>query len=131
MFMELLFAAGNNASPPPPLPSLSALGVTSARSGTCPATNNDWAVVEVGWTVTNGGDPAYEIHVLENGTLVGTLTSSAVFWDKTVTNYIFNSTNVPRFTSNWTYTVQLVRISDGVVVQSLVSSAWTHLYGSC
>jgi hypothetical protein len=132
MFMEMLFAAGNSAAPPPPpIPSLGAVTVSSVRSGSCPATNNDWAEVEVGWGLTNGGNPAYEIHILENGSLVGTVSSSTTFWDKSIVNYIFNSTIVPKFTSNWTYTVQLVRISDGVVVQSQVSSAWLHLYGSC
>ena len=128
MFFEMLAAcAGIGAFL---TPALGAVTVSSGNPGSCPA-SSDPAIVHVAWGLTNGSNPAYEIHVLENGTLSANLASSVTFFNKPVTNYFEGNSIVSMFTSNWVYTVQLVRISDGVVVQSQVSAEWAQLYGSC
>ena len=127
MFFEMLAACTGVGAFLTPV--LGAVAVTTGDTGSCSPVRA--ASVHVAWGLTNGGNPAYEIHVLENGVLLTTLDASSTFFNKLIFNYIEGSSNAPKFTANWTYTIQIVRIADGVVVQAQVSTAWTRLYGSC
>lgn len=129
LFIETLLASG--VANTPPIPSLGVVTVTSGRAGTCPADEAHAASVHVAWGLTNGGSPAYELRVLEDGALLATLGSGVSFYNKVLVGFVEGSTTPPKMTSNWTYTVQLVRVADGVVVQSAVSSAWIKSYGGC
>lgn len=130
MLLDVLFQAGNAAvAPVSGAPSLVGPVAFTGHAGVCPGIA-DPASLLVSWNVTNPDDANYELRVLENGAPVLTGLCSVTTYSKTISDFV-QAGSFHRFTSNWTYTVQLVRKADGVVISSLVSSAWTRIYGTC
>lgn len=125
--LEALFAAG--ATVVVGAPSLTGSVSLTSFAGSCAGAGVS-ATLTVAWTVTNPDDVAYEIRVLQNGVLISTQATTSPSYLKTVEGYIVGGT-FHRFTSNWTYTVQLVRKADGVTVDTKTSSLWAVIYGTC
>lgn len=141
MLELLLMLGGNNSASPGIQPTLSGLSVSSLSGGACRIGGGGGlliaAKVIVQWSVANPNDPQYAIKVYENGVLFGdgTIPSSHVSYTKTVAGSV--EIGVPgesgsgQWVSNWTYRIDLVRLSDGVAVQSLTSFLWAQGYGVC
>jgi hypothetical protein len=113
-----------------PQPSVSAVGVSTGVSGNCDGTTLATpASVIIAWTVTNPNSN-FTITVLENGTVLESglpCTTSSI--TKSI-SAVLNGASA-RFTSNWIYTVHVVRTADSVIVSTASSAEWTHIYGSC
>ena len=116
-----------------PSPLVSAVNTSVGTLGLCnKGTMLSSATVQVGWTFNyNGGTGAgYTLQVVRTGG--GTVTHSRTMGATTYTdtiNYVQNGA-FNRFTSNYVYTVQLVR-GDGVITSTAASSTWAVVYGTC
>lgn len=124
--IELLFMGAASASTGTLTPALGEATISDS-AGSCPS--NDASLV-VSWTVINPDDATYELHVLENGGLASTQLCSSTSFTKPITGFI-ESGPYRQFTSRWTFVIQLVRKSDGVVIASRTASEWVVLYGAC
>jgi hypothetical protein len=112
-------------------PTLSTPTVATVNPGICSGgsvlTN---ATVGISWTVTNGDDALYEIKVYEDGILIATKTGTTTQHTKTVTGFVEDGFFNPFF-ADWTYRVDMVRISDSVVVDTKTAADWEQWYGTC
>jgi hypothetical protein len=132
----LLIAAAGLAGSPTTIPSFgTAAQVGRVTGGACNggATDPD-AQIQVTWAINSPDNTNYSITVLENGSVIQSgLACNASTFTKTITNFVETTQLLApnEFQSNWTYTVQLVRISDGVVIASSVTSAWIQTYATC
>lgn len=85
------------------------------------------ATVRISWTLSAGYAGLYQAKIYENGILI--VTSTSTFYDRNVDGLVEGSNHT--FTSNWTYRVDIVRISDNAVVSSGTTAAWVQDYGNC
>jgi hypothetical protein len=88
------------------------------------------ASLRVTWTVTNGDAANYEIKVYEDGILKATQGGTSTSYTKTVTGFVedgfYNA-----FFADWTYRVDMCRISDSEVVDTKTAADWEQWYGTC
>jgi hypothetical protein len=110
-----------------PAPSLGSASISHSAGVCSPFAAASLTVL---WSVANPNETLYELHLLENGALVSTQLLAVTSWNKTIDDYVENGSHLPQFTSHWTYTVQIVRKADGVVVDSQAIT-WAQLYGHC
>lgn len=90
------------------------------------------ATVHIAWTITAPNPSTYKTRIKRSGAdRSGLLLNTATSFDDTVQGYIENGLINKVFTSNYTYTVEIVRISDGVVVASAAAQPWVQDYGNC
>ena len=124
------------------LPTLGAVTVSSFDTGSCDVGGDGGlatpAQIQISWGMTNPDDAQYQLKVYENGVLMsgGTLACSATGLEKTITGAVEagvdgEAGHGSEWTSDWTYRVDLVRLSDGVAVQTQSSSPWRQTYGVC
>lgn len=85
------------------------------------------ATVRVSWTLSAPYGALYQAKIYENGIFVTNW--GATSWDKNVDGLVEGSNRT--FTSDWTYRVDIVRISDNAVVASATTAAWVQDYGTC
>jgi hypothetical protein len=117
-------------APAPATPQIaSGPGVASTDAGLCSFahTVTRSAAIRVSWTLTNPYGVTFEAKVYENEILVAVTTG--LFYDKVISGQVENGSL--SLMSDWTYRVDIVRISDGAVVDSNYSSAWQQIYGDC
>lgn len=114
-----------------PSPLVSAVTASSGSAGLCnKGSLLSSATIDVAWSFSyNGGTgTGYTLQLLRSGTLVTSLSMGATSYTYTVgfkQSGVFN-----QFTSNYTFTVQVVR-GDGVVTSTASASPWQVLYGTC
>jgi hypothetical protein len=134
MFVTLL-AVLAKAVVVPPAPSLSGGTVSHLTAGACNGVGgvSTPAQLQVSWGVANPDAVNYSIKIYENSVFQSTISGSSTTYAKTITGYVEDTSGgrSGTFTSNWTYRVDLVRLSDGVVVSSVTTAAWQQLYGDC
>lgn len=122
----LALAASHRA--PTPLPALSTLQINS-NPGYCYLDSvGQHATLDVVFSVTNQ-DAAYELHVLESGTLLATLAVTATVYTFTTGGDVENA-GLSQAPQTYNFTVQLVRKADGVVLQEQ-SKSYSGVWGTC
>lgn len=113
-------------SSPVPSPQFNAgVAVVSDYAGRCspfaPARIRIW------WTLNNPYASTFQARIYENGIYIATVT--ALEYVKIIGGQIEDG--LQGSYSNWTYRVDIVRISNGAVVASQESSPWGQYYGVC
>lgn len=132
----LLIAAAGLSGAPTTVPSFgTSASVARVTAGACSggATSPD-AQIQIAWGITNPDTVNYSLTLLENGSVLANgIACNASTYNKTITNFVETTELLApnEFQSNWTYTVQLIRLSDGVVIASSVTSAWIQTYATC
>lgn len=99
--------------------------VQSTNPGSC-SPSFVYASLRVSWTLSASYGITYQAKTYENGILVAT--SALLYHDKSIAQI---EDGYDGSVSNWTYRVDIVRISDGAVVTSQESSPWVQSYGRC
>jgi hypothetical protein len=84
------------------------------------------ATLRVSWTLSSAYGALYQAKVYENGILKNTSTNFN--YDKIVSGYVEGDNDT--MDADWTYRVDIVRISDSAVVAS-GSVNWQKSYGNC
>jgi hypothetical protein len=107
-------------------PSVNNVVVNTSDTGSCsPPTP---ARILVSWNIANFDAALHVMKVYENGILVNTGTVAS--YAKRIGSYVEYG-SIGSFTSDWTYRVDLIRLSDNHVLSSSTSAPWNQLYGSC
>jgi hypothetical protein len=121
-----------------PVPSLGPASVASSGGGSCDPVSGGTvtsATLRVSWTISNPDGVLYSIRIYENGILQETLGGTVTSWDKTLSGSVeagvVGESGVGQWTSNWVYRVDVVRLSDNVVVSTQSTSEWDQMYGVC
>lgn len=136
MIIEALFAAAAAREVIPDFTPGEVPIVTSERAGTCSQNPLSlvWstglsAQVRISWTGLHDNSD-YEMQVKKDGVLVATTTIKAGYAVYTVTGLVEDGTDSP-ITSDWVFSLHIVRKSDDVVVSTRTAEPWEQIYGGC
>jgi hypothetical protein len=125
---HLLALAGAHPVATTPLPAIGGLSVNS-NPGFCNFDSvGQHATLDVNFAIANQ-DAAYEIHVLESGSLLATLPVSATTFNYSTPGDVENG-GLSRTDYTFNFNVQVVRTADGVVMQDSPIS-YSGTYGTC
>lgn len=129
--LALLMALSDVTVTTPPSPQFSVNpSVVSTNSGACNSfshTMTQSASIRISWVLTLPYSTNFVARVYQNGVLVsGDLTN--LYYDKVIGQVEYGSQSS---LSDWTYRVDIIRVSDGAVVASAESAAWIQQYGNC
>lgn len=125
MIAQLLYLAGTQAIVSDVVPTISSFNLTST-DGFC---GSSFATNELNWSVANPNDVAYEIHIVRDGILYATLFSSETSYSDNI-GLVYTTELIGSVYLTYNFDVNLVRISDATVLQTL-SASRSDFYKSC
>lgn len=139
MILELLYLAGESSGTPTTIQSGS-VAVALTNNGTCIipdpakpwlATASPGASLTITWVEENPDSDLYRIHILRNGTFIGSVELGEESSIVSLGEYVVGGSRAPLIDEDWTFAVSVVRKADGAVIQTRSAAVYHAQFGKC